>query len=163
MTAVSDILARLPSLSQSDAELVGKALKARGSISASGKADGSDWLLEGLGAYCERQGLFARGKGVFGLSRRKAYKQYLQKRGEVVVFLLSLELQAKSKGRHRPQLAFLCAETLAVLVESRFSAEVMSGVGIPTLLLSQIDKVPEALDNAFPGYAANGLFGFVLQ
>jgi len=114
-----------------------------------------DWVLSGIATYLVRKGLVSERNAMHDLKRRDAYKIYLSKLPALMCFLTKVEQDNKLGRRHRVTVAFLCARSLGDLLAHRnyFSVGAM---------LSQIDKIPEALDQAYPGYISAGLFGFIL-
>ena len=116
----------------------------------------NDWVLEGFANYMVKHQLLSPSSPLFALRKREAYKQYIAKLPALMAFLKGVEAQLPTKTKHRPQLAYLIAGALADYLRERsyFSCSAM---------LSQIDKVPEALDLALPGYVGAGLIAFVLR
>lgn len=160
MSVKDDVIAALPKLSAADRAEVQTAIKMLGALDGgpepAAPSVGDDWLLSGIATYLVRRGLLPESKALFELKRRNSYQQYLQKLPSLVLFLTRLEQENRLTKRHRITVAFLCARSLGSMLERRnyFSVSAM---------LSQIDKIPEALDEAFPGYIASGMFGFILQ
>lgn len=158
-TPKSQIIALLPKLTHAELAEVRTAIKMLGALDGgpapAAPTQGDDWLLSGIATYLVRRGLLPESKAFFELKRRDAYKQYLSKLPALMGFLTKLEQDNKLGRRHRITVAFLCARSLGDMLERRnyFSVGAM---------LSQIDKMPEALDNAYPGYIEAGLFGFIL-
>lgn len=154
------VIALLPKLTAADLAEVSAAIKMLGALDG-GPAPASpsvsdDWVLSGIATYLVRRGLVPERSAMHDLKRRDAYKQYLQKLPSLMGFLTKLEQDNALRSRHRITLAFLCARSLGDMLAQRqyFSVGAM---------LSQVDKVPEALDQAYPGYVAAGLFGHVLR
>lgn len=161
MTAKDDIIAALPRLSAKERGEVQLAIKMLGALDggpspADTTVASDDWVLSGIATYLVRRGLIPERTGIHDLRRRDAYKQYLTKLPSLMGFLTKLEYDNKLTRRHRVTVSFLCARSLGDILEKRnyFSVGAM---------LSQIDKMPEALDQAYPGYIAANLFGFILQ
>lgn len=159
MTTIREqILSLVPRLeSRHYPEVIG-ALKQVG-IGAKEDTNNDDWLLDGLARYLSHKGLIVSGyKGLNDLRRRNAYKTYLQKRASVIPYLLALERQSNTT-RHRLQLAWLCARALTDLMDDwdAFKKYPVS------MTLTQIDRIPEALTRAYPGYKEAGLYRFVLR
>lgn len=157
------ILSLIPSLSITEHENVRTALKASAaflsqqgpSIEAEQKLE-TDWLFTGLVDYMVGRGVVAKRHAELSLSRRRSFKTYQAKRADLSEYLAALEQQAKTYTRHRVLLGHLCASSMAILLEQRaiFSVSAM---------LTQIDKLPEAIDAQFPGYLSAGLFQYVLD
>ena len=159
MTAAKDqVVALLPKLSTKELEEVYIALKFTQTLSGAAREPDlvSDWMLSGIVSYLVKKALMPAEGSIWSLRHRTAYKQYLSKLPAFMVFAVKLMQQVGMGARQRPQFAFVCASALGDWLTSRniFSVSAM---------LSQIDKVPEALDEAFPGYVQAGLFGFVMQ
>lgn len=159
MTAKGAVLAALPKLTPAELVEVRGAvtmLLGRGPGQDTGGITGDDWLLAGIADYLVRRGLLAKRHAQIALGRRAAYKHYVEKRVAVIQFLEQVEKNNGLGLRDRITLSFLCARALANLLTRR-------NVFSPGAMLTQIDKIPEALDHDFPGYASSGLFGFVLR
>lgn len=158
-TAKDQVIALLPKLNAKELAEVRTAVKMLGALDGgpapAAPTQGDDWVLSGIATYLVRRGLLPEGKAFMELKRRDAYKQYLTKLPALMGFLTKLEQDNKLGKRHRVTVAFLCARSLGDMLERRnyFSVSAM---------LSQIDKIPEGLDNAYPGYVQAGLFGFIL-
>lgn len=158
-SAKEQIMDLLPQLSPMDRAEI------RGALSGISKEVGqaemhpdllTDWVLLGIINYLTGRGELTSQFAAYELQRRKAFSSYQRKLPEVRSYLERLERQAITKTRHRPKLALLAARALAELLEARniFSVNAM---------LSQIDKVPEAIERAYPGYASAGLFSFIIN
>jgi hypothetical protein len=103
-----------------------------------------------------RENVLAAKGAYFDIKRRNAYKDaYLSKLPGLMCFLTDLKNKSKMGKRHEPQLSFLCAKAL----ETHLKAMGIFGV---STMLSQIDRIPEALDSQYPGYVSAGLFGFIV-
>lgn len=153
-----DIIKMLPKLSSADRQIVATALKALESFDGfAGENDLiSDWLMSGLVSVLVREGVLSGKGSYFDMKRRKAYKTYLSKLPETTSFLTRLMEKQDLNTRQRPQMGFLCAKALAVHLREL-------GIFTVSTMMSQIDRIPEALNQAYPGYAAAGLFHFVIQ
>ena len=158
-SAKAQIVALLPKLAPAELAEIITAAKLAGSLGAIEPQPSlhSDWVLDGIATYLIRKGLLAPAGAIQSLRRRDAYKPYLSKLPAVAVFLARLERdQLGGKSRYRTQLGLVCADALADLLQKRGYFSV-SG------MLSQIDKLPEALDEAYPSYIESGLFGMFLR
>lgn len=156
----AQIIAALPSLSpQARADVLG-AIKALAAMDGNtiGVADqagvSDDWLLLGICGHLIQRGLITQRNATSDLMRRDAYKQYKEKLPPVIDFLQGLD--PTGSKRSRPTLALLAARALDDMLTAR------KYFSVPNML-TQIDKIPEALDLAYPGYAAGGFFGFLLS
>lgn len=166
MASKDEILRALPKLKGPELAEVARAVKALLSLS-NYEADKfvtsivdtgvDDFLLQGIAHYLEKEGVTGSGsRAVYHLTRMDGYKHYKDKRPDLDIFLKKLLSSQGTKGnRHQAQIAYLCASALADLLRARkiFSVGAM---------LTQVNKIPEALDAAFPGYVQGGLFGFIL-
>lgn len=157
MSAKDQIIALIPKLKPSEVADVRAALKIVETLSSAAKEPDliTDWLLSGFITYLSRKGLLTSSGAVWELKRRQAYKTYVSKLPEVMRYLVRLERGISTTTRHRQQLSFLCARALAELLESW-------GVFSVGAMLTQVDKIPEALAFAYPGYAQAGMIGFLL-
>lgn len=164
MNAKAQALVILPKLASAELEEVIIACKVLlalsgrlSSTAAQATPPDGEFLLEGIAHYLVTKAVLAtQSRAVRDLKYRDAYQIYRKKAPQVEAFLQEVAASSGTKGnRHLPQLAFLAASSLADLLKKRniFSVGAM---------LTQIDKVPEALDFAFPGYIESGMFGFVL-
>lgn len=160
MKAKDQVIALLPKLTPQelgDVVIAAKVLQAISAVKPPSTND-ADVLLAGIGDFLVRNDIIASspGRSTYALRQRAAFKQYQEKRPALEPFLQKIAASTGTKGnRYLPQIAFLCAGSLADLLRQRniFSVSAM---------LSQIDKIPEALDHAYPDYVASGMFGFVL-
>lgn len=157
-SAKEQILALIPKLRAQDLRDVSAAIKVMETLHGGSDQPDliTDWLLSGIITYLAGAGWISSKGAVWDLRRRKSYQVYKRKLPDVMQYLVSIEKQANTRTRHRPKLAFLCARALVELLEQR---NIMS----VNAVLTQIDKLPEALNKAFPGYAPAGLFSFVLN
>lgn len=108
-----------------------------------------DWLWDGLVEELSSRGLLHAG-AVGSLQRTKAFRTYTAKAGAVRVFLLRA---APGLPQKQPVLQALGRRVAYCLAEAVSVWAPLS----PSFLLTNIDKVPEAVDQCFPGYAAAGL------
>lgn len=158
MSIARQILTSIPKLQFRDIPKIKQALNALEALGGSGIQEGEspDWLLLGIALYLTKRGTLSGKNAIYQLQKRRAYKQYREKLPAVMGYLSRIEVHIGSSTRARPQLAFLAARALADLMTD------WKVFGVTTML-SQIDKIPEALERAYPGYIAAGLFGFVLN
>lgn len=160
MTPKEQVIALLPKLTGAELGEVRMAVKMLGALDGgpapAAPSVSDDWLLSGIATYLVRRGLVPEHNAMQALKRREAYRNYLHKLTPLTGFFVKLELDNKLGRRHRITIAFLSARALGDMLTARsyFSVGAM---------LTQIDKIPEALDLAYPGYVANGMFGFVLN
>lgn len=159
MDKLARIYQLIGQLSKEERGQVAAFLKAGGGLAVQGAGDQSqdtDWLLAGFMVYLIRGGHIPRAGAYQSLTKRSAYKTYLEKLPAVMAYLSELEKQARTTTRHRPKLSFLCAGALQHLLNSW-------NVFTVSAMLTQIDKLPEAIESAFPGYVAGGVFEFVVN
>lgn len=114
------------------------------------------WLLDGFVHLFISRGLLTGNFADSRIPKSDAYKIWTRKLPKVMAWLEQLEKTQGLNPDNRPQLAFLCAQALALHLEA------MDLFGVSTML-SQVDRIPEALDQAFPGYIAAKLFGMVIR
>lgn len=165
MTPKQQILGLLPKLKTAELGEIAIALKALAamdnisSVMPSGTPIArGDYLIESIAQHLAQLSLIFEGsRAVSQLQHTTAYGPYKNKRPDLEPFLDRLARSLGTKGnRHMPQITFLCAVALADFLKAR---NILS-VGA---MLTQIDKIPEALDSAFPGYIEAGMFGFILM
>jgi hypothetical protein len=154
----NDIIAAIPKLSPADLAEVSNAIKANQSLSGFVVQPDliSDWVLSGLVGFMVREGVLPSRGAYQDIKRRNAYKAYLSKLPALMCFLNELKTKASLAKKHEPQLSFLCAKALATYLREM-------GIFSVSTMLSQCDRIPEGLDRAYPGYAAAGLFRFVIS
>lgn len=158
----SQIIAAIPKLTPADLAKVEAAIKAAknfvGSTQQSPAEYGSDALLNGIGQYLVNRKLLASMGKVIGLTYRDAFKQYRAKAPNVIDYLGQLLSGADAERRAAAwaKLTFLSAQALGAWLEKRKLMSVST-------MLSQIDKIPEALEEAYPGYASAGMVRFLLE
>lgn len=158
MTPKEQIIGLLPKLNPRELAEVRNAVKMLGQCEAAPEAPDliSDWVLSGIITFLIRKGLIAERGAHLEMKRRDAYKTYIRKLPPIISFLAKLQDQAQIGKRQQPQLGFLCATALADLLEKR-------GYFSVSAMISQIDKLPEALEEAYPGWIGGGLFGMIVK
>jgi hypothetical protein len=170
MSAKGDLLKAIAGLSASDAREVAKAAEAHARmLSGNGldKCDKNsltkessimdDWLFFGISAYLKKSGqLSGSQSAVYLLEKRKGYQTYRKKRPSLDAYFADIDKQLTTVSAHKIHLAILCADALADLLTKR-------GVFSVNAMLTQIDKIPEALERMFPGYLRSGLMAFILE
>jgi len=163
VTPKEQIVALLPKLTAAERGEVLTALKFLGTLAETPRGSGGvkhpepgDFLFEGIVEYLKKEGLVS-GKNVsYDLQRRDAYKQFKLKWESQRMYIARLIKQSSGGTRYNYQVAFICAAALADLLRKK-------GIFSVSAMLSQIDKIPEALEDAFPGYVSSGMFGFILN
>jgi hypothetical protein len=151
---LEEVLKRLPKLSSVDLEKV--ALRVgfmRGGKSVKNNSSEYDWLLEGFLIELRKRGLWV-GSNV---PKKLITHQYLEKSAEVRKFLLTGLSRTKLSSAEHLELGMLAG---TVLMEYLSKAKVALNLKMLTL---NVDKVPFALEESFPGYWAARLLGFCLR
>jgi hypothetical protein len=129
----------------------------KGASSARDSSITDDWLFFGISAYLKKSGqLSGSQSAVYLLEKRKGYKTYREKRPSLDAYFADIDKQLTTVSAHKIRLAILCADALADLLTKR-------GVFSVNAMLTQIDKIPEALERMFPGYLRAGLMAFILE
>lgn len=149
---VQELLRRLPELSKADLEKVRHRVQVlAGSAGASPALKEDDWLLQGMGNELRRRGLIA-GKIWAGLLP----KNWDEKSSSVREFLL--KGVGSKRLNHTEKLA------LAQMATSRLIAhfEPWADRITPNLIINNIQRVPQALEESFPGYWASRMLGVCL-
>jgi hypothetical protein len=117
-----------------------------------------DWLTEGILHVLKARGLMI-GNLPLKQIKRMAPTDYAARCTRVRDFLLKRE----SPAFQGPALTALGRKVAEALVEHIMSWNTKGkGIGLP-LVLACIDKVPEALDAAFPGYLESGLLYLIVR
>lgn len=115
------------------------------------KPKGDDWLFDGLVHFMTTTGSIDEGWR-FHIQKHERYQIYLRKRERIQTFLS--RLLPEGSTRERQQLVGLAASALSSLLVDR-------KMYYPSIMLSRIDLIPEALENSFPGYAYAGLYSIL--
>lgn len=148
---VQELLRCLPELSKTDLEKVRHRVQLLSGSSptiANTRENQEDWLLMGFGHELRRRGLLA-GK----IWTNLLPKSWEEKSSPVREFLIKGTSQ-KLTTTERISLAQLSADSLAEYL-TRASVTVS-----PKTLFNNVEKVPLALDHAFPGYWGAKKLGF---
>lgn len=155
---LQQVIALLPKLSPAEIDQVQSRLKFLRTYKEAPVADdlSSDWVMSGVITYLSRRGVMVERGAWFAIKKRTAYKVYLNKLPRVMCYLAKVEEKAKTRTRHRPALAYICAKALGEYLDN-------AGIFSVSTMLSNIDKIPEAIDKQFPGYVMSEMFGFVLD
>ena len=140
-------------LSDGDVADVQRAINIRKSAKPKQMQANKDWLLEGFIDLLTRRGLIITDGE---LLRKEAYQTWCKHLPRVLDWLESLEKTQGLSVDDRPKLALLCAQAMADYLEARDLFKVAT-------MLSQSDRIPEALDCAFPGYISCGLLGLAVR
>ena len=143
----NQIIASLPALSKGDLA----AVVAHATMLTTKSDPPPDWLLSALTQYMIRKGTITPAD-TFWLRKSDAYKAYQNKSPPVLAWLETL----LPGDRARVILAQMAATALAQFLEAR-------GIYCRETMLSQVERIPEALGNQFPGYYEAGMFEWVLQ
>ena len=158
--AVSDltvVLKHLPKLGRPDLEKVRQRavfLLGVAAPTTKGAPPEQDWLLDGIISELRRRGLWARTSVI---PVKMLPEGYANKSAVVRLHL--------SKGLTKPNLRpveRMALGRLAAAALADYLTKVQVPVG-PKTLLNNIDKVPLALEESFPGYWAQKLLGFCVK
>lgn len=165
MAEFTDIISTLPRLSAEQLEEVRKRISALQALSGktAGKieaapiqaADEFDYLLEGVLEEIRARGLGPTIPGGFRIRKLKSFANYSEKSGRIKE-LLAKNLGPGIKRAEYRALGLILARSLAR------SLEVWTEISLDTMLRN-IDKIPDALDQAFPGYLNSGLLHMLLK
>lgn len=134
-----------------------EALRVRGVVARQAHAQPQprDWLLDGFVDMFIREGLLTAQFADSDLPKREAYRTYLKKFSRVMCWLNDLERTQGLSVDDRPMLASICARSMAEYFREM-------GLFRVSTVLSQIDRLPEALDRSFPGYVGAGVLGMII-
>lgn len=155
-SSLPEVLKHLPKLSGKELEEV--RLKVGALLALSGTSTGptlsQDWLLDGITAELRRRGLWLR---AYPIPHKLLPPEYQAKSEGVRAHLLRGLGATVIRPVQRMSLGGLAASVLADYLVKRKVA-----VG-PKTLLGNVEKVPGALEEAFPGYWEQGLLGFCIM
>lgn len=155
-SSLQEILRQLPSLTKKELEEI--RLKAGALLSLSSEAPPSalteDWLLDGITLELRRRGLWLR---TYPIPKKLLPDGYSAKASAVRSHLLKGVGTTVVNPAQRMSLGELAGSALADFLLRR---KVPVG---PKTLLGNVEKVPGALEEAFPGYWEQGLLGFCLM
>lgn len=150
MTALKEVLTRLPALKQDELAQV----EARVALLRKGpppKQD-SDWLLEGIAVELRRRGLWAQKT----IPPALLPKGYAQTSADVRDFLLK-GVKEQLRPVEKTALGALAGAALVDLLQRRNIP-----VG-PKSVLGALSRTGTALEEAFPGYWSSGALGVCLK
>lgn len=155
MSDLQEIIRRLPKLAPKELEQVRQRIQLLGGASSSPKkAEQQDWLLDGFASELNRRGLWAR---QLKLNNPIVPSNYPQKAEGVRAHLL------EGFDKERPRMVELVALGqlgAQALVDHFIRIRVPVS---PKILLNNVEKVPEALENSYPGYWRSRRLGFCLE
>lgn len=149
---LAEVLRRLPKLSSSDLDQISSRISFLRDTSVSASPAEYDWLMEGFMSELRRRGLWS---GALAPRKSVIPGSYAKASAEVRAYLLQNLKTVKLRPMELSALGTLAG---SALVDYLTKARVP--IGVKTLLLNA-DKVPAALENAFPGYWAAGLLAFI--
>ena len=157
-TSIDAVLSCLPKLSASD--LLKVKNKAQALLSLSGGAFAAsadeepaiDYLLEGIFHELHRRGLLRKD----GRIPAKAWPSGYRTKAANTRALLEENIGKPLSEKEKLQLGRVAAEVLARYLQHK--APISANV-----LMSNVDKIPQALDAALPGYLQSGLLIVVLK
>lgn len=150
-----DLLAKLPGLSADELKQVKARVDAL--LSLAGAADPAyddDWLTAGLFSELERRGLLSSKAPRQRLLKSVATKAFYTKSAE----LRRLLTDRAGATLNTAELYALGRVAARALADSFYNTP----VALKTLMMN-IDKVPAALDAAYPGYLEAGLLRMVIR
>lgn len=150
---IQELLRQLPTLSPADLDQVRQRVQLlKGSTSSpAAKKDENDWLERGFEAELQRQGLLA------GHIWKNLFPKNWNEKSTAICGYLLKGVPYKLNYAQRTALARLSAE---LLIEYFRAANIKVS---PKLLLSNIEKIPQAFEAAFPGYWAGRMVHFCLR
>jgi hypothetical protein len=149
MTDLENILALLPKLSALDLNEVRKRITFLRSTSV--VVDDGTLVLESLAYFMKRVG-----SEFFSIEALKASPQFPSFRDKLPVVMRYLRSAKLSQVEQRYVL------DLAFDLLYRFIAKRGQPVG-PRLLMAQVHRIPDVLNNQFPGYASSGLLRMIAR
>ncbi len=151
---LSSILKNLPKLKRAELEQVKQRTNfLLGVTNGAAKEAGHDWLLEGLTGELRRRGLWT-GRA---LPARLLPVDYAAKGSSVRAHLLKGLAKPSARTVERMALGGL-AGTVLVDYLTKIRVPVT-----PKTLLANVEKIPVALEESFPGYWGQGLLGFCIK
>ena len=149
------VLKNLPKLGRPDLEKVRQRVVFLLGVAASkGHSPEQDWLLDGITNELRRRGLWARTSTI---PAKLLPDGYAEKSAVVREHLLKGLAKPNPKPVERMALGGLAAAALA-----DYLTKVQVPVG-PKTLLNNVEKIPLALEESFPGYWAQKLLGFCVK
>lgn len=163
MSELDNILSAVARLPVGDLQQIQDRIKARlslegGSIPArkTAKSELSDsWLLDGMRRILYRRRLMRQGFDLIKI----APKGFAEKIEGMQTFLLNCCGRRMSVAE-RAALGRLCADMLADYALSWRNENFVLG---PRTMLNLVDRIPEALDWAFPAYLRSGMLGMLVR
>lgn len=152
MSYLQEVLCRLPKLAPKELEQVRQRIQLLVSPTAQKVTESDDWFWEGAAAELRRRGVWLRGTPIgFGPHYNK------DKASDVRAHLLQGYAKDKPQRAELLALGQLGATVLADwLVKRRIPVR-------PKTLLGNVEKLPEALEDAFPGYWQARALGICLE
>ena len=147
---LSNILTQLPKLSPDELAKVQQRLLILLGSTPSPPTDSQDWLLLGATEELRRRGLWMNN---YPVPVRLLPDKFAVKSKALQEFLL------KGLGKEKPQRA-QCLSIAAIATRALTDWLERNKIPIsPRTVLFNLDKIPTALEYAFPGYWAQGLLG----
>ena len=151
---LATVLKYLPKLGRPDLEKVRqRVIFLLGVAAPKGNSPDQDWMLDGITSELRRRGLWARTSTI---PAKMLPEGYAEKSAVVRAHLLKGWAKPNSRPVERMALGGLAAVALA-----DYLTKVKVPVG-PKTLLNNVEKVPLALEESFPGYWAQKLLGFCI-
>src|ERR1035437_19351 len=148
------VLKHLPKLGRPDLEKVRqRVVFLLGVAATKGNHPEQDWLLDGITSELRRRGLWSSSP----IPKKLLPEGYAAKSATVQEHLLKGLAKSNPRSVERMALGGLAATALA-----DYLTKVKAPLG-PKILLNNIEKVPLALEESFPGYCAQKLLGFCIK
>jgi len=153
-SSLQEVLRRLPQLSSAELDKVAGRLAALRGTGAVTKVEDNDWLLEGLTQELRRRGLWMRDYPVL---KKLIPSNYVAASPAVRDHLLLGWGKKPIRTIEKLALAALAGGVLADYL-TKIKLPVT-----PRTVLVNVDKVPVALEESFPGYWASGLLSYCVR
>ena len=153
---LSTVLKHLPKLGRPDLEKVRRRVVFLLGVvtpDTKGNPPEQDWLLDGITSELRRRGLWSSSP----IPKKLLPEGYAAKSATVQEHLLKGLAKSNPRSVERMALGGLAATALA-----DYLTKVKAPLG-PKILLNNIEKVPLALEESFPGYCAQKLLGFCIK
>lgn len=151
------LLVNLPTLSPEQIKTLTDRLRLLGSgpLATVVSLSPESWILNGIRVALDKRGLGKTlPKGPY-VRKLKAYKQGFEKKAAIVEQTLEEAIPDMTK-LEKKMLGVMGANLLAANIETW-------AVVSADLMLRRVDRIPECLELAFPGYIASGLLRMILR
>lgn len=153
MSELQEVIRRLPHLSKSELGEVRKRLQVLGVVDKAPGVDKDDWLLTGISEELRKRGVWAKGLTV----PTEISKNYATKAKAVREHLLAGFAVPPARMAELMALGALAGQVLAQwLVRHKVPVRAKT-------MLDNVEKLPAALEDAFPNYWASRALGICLE